>query len=49
MLSMSSGFRSAMRLTPLSWFEEFRPPAEAVTALSPFWITEFEIATPSTT
>jgi len=46
---MSSGFRSAMRLTPLSWFDEFSPPAAWVTALRPFWITEFEIGTPSTT
>ena len=49
MLSMSDGFRSAIRFTGLSWFDEFKPPAACVAALRPFEMAVFATGTPSTT
>ena len=53
MRSMSFGFRSAMRLTPLSCVCNALVPAlpafACVTELMPFWITVFDTGTPSTT
>ncbi len=48
---MSFGLMSAMRLTPLSWLEEFEPAADdaARIAFVPGWMTSFETMTPSTT
>src|SRR5207248_6573505 len=49
MLSMSDGFRSAIRFTGLSWLDEFKPPAACVAALRPFEMAVFATGTPSTT
>ena len=47
--SMSSGLRSAMRLTGLSWFRGLPPAWAAVTASAPFGIASLLTTMPSIT
>ncbi len=49
MLWMSLGFRSAMRLTALSWVEALPPAAAAVMAFRLLAIASLAITSPSTT
>ncbi len=48
-VSMSFGFRSAMRLTGLSWFDALPPAAAPVMALAPDGTATFEMMMPSIT
>jgi hypothetical protein len=48
-VSMSFGFRSAIRLTGLSWFYALPPAAAPVIALAPDGIATFDTITPSIT
>jgi hypothetical protein len=48
MFSMSFGFRSAMRLTPLSCVDAFEPAAAPRTAFDPGWMASLLMITPST-
>ena len=49
MLWMSLGFKSAMRLTELSWFDALPPAAAAVMAFMLLAIASFAITIPSST
>src|SRR5258705_4412335 len=48
-VSMSFGFRSAIRLTALSWFDALPPAAVAVIAFAPDGTATFEMITASIT